>query len=135
MAQKAINTKGRLVSRSRGSKHLPYRRTFSVDDSLQSMMMKVRGEFISNGIDLDSTRALNMFLALGIKKFNERPWNDETEKLVIAYVFNDKLKWESLVDEMQDEFVKSVPKIIKQVSEELAKILVAAKEAASKAAA
>jgi hypothetical protein len=118
LEEKTFNTGSRLVKRSKGEKHMPFRRTISIDDVLHSMIQKTRGEFLSHEIDVDYTRSVNMLLALGLKSFNERKWSAEESALIRAYVSNDKLKWESIIDEAQDEFIKNLPSIVKQIAKE-----------------
>jgi len=122
MKGKGLNARSRLVNRSKGERHMPFRRTVSIDDALHSMIQKTRGQLLSYEIDVDYTRAVNMLLVLGLKKFNEHQWSAEEAALIRAYIWNDRLKWESLIDVAQDEFMKNLPKIAKDLAEKFIEV-------------
>ena len=69
-------------------------------------------------IELDYTSAFNMFAMLGLNRFlNNKPLTDPEWAIVQRCIFGFKeLKWEALVDQMQDDLLKNIlPKLMEEL--------------------
>lgn len=90
------------------------RRTITVDDTIHLLVNRVRARFLDANIELDYTRAINMLLALGLKEYNTNSTNEVNVELIKAFTFNETLKKDSILDELQDELIKELPKVLSQ---------------------
>ena len=108
----------RLLSSRRfrrlGSKNLMpgVKRSLTIDEPIHAAINKARAKFLDSNIDIDYTRAANMLLALGARRFSEAPWDDKTTETVLTYLKSEELKMEALSDEIDSEVVNQFPKVI-----------------------
>ena len=87
------------------------KRSLTIDEPLHAAINKARAMFLDKNIDIDYTRAANMLLALGARRFSEN-WDDKTAETVIAYLRSEELKMEALTDEINSEVVNQFPKMV-----------------------
>ena len=62
-----------------------------------------------------------MLLALGLDTINTKPWSNRATEIIIAYGMNDQLRFESAIDELQNEFIKRLPQIFVDLQAQLEK--------------
>lgn len=93
---------------------MPQRRTITVDDTVHLLVNRVRARFLDANIELDYTRAINLLLALGLKTYNTNPMEQGNQELIRAFAFNEHLKSNAILDELQDALIKELPAALKQ---------------------
>jgi hypothetical protein len=97
------------------------RRTITVDDVLNKVINMIRAKLLMIGIDLDYTSTMNMLVALGAFRWlsataGNNPFTNEEWTIVEYYIAGNKeLKWESTIDQLIDEFIKTkLPQILEK---------------------
>jgi hypothetical protein len=90
------------------------RRSITIMDKLHLEILKLRGQLMILGIDIDYTTMLNICLEFGIKKMNSKDFTREDAKLITDYASDPKLKEDALYDVLRDNFVNSISQIPKK---------------------
>jgi hypothetical protein len=95
------------VCGARGEK-AKMRRSITIMDKLHLEILKLRGQLMMLGIDMDYTTMLNICLEFGIRKMNSKDFTREDAKIIADYASDSKLKEEALYDILRDNFVNSL---------------------------
>jgi hypothetical protein len=79
------------------------RRSITVTEKNHRALLKARGEIMSlMEVDADYTTSLNLFLELGLRRYDSRALSEDEMRIIIAYLADESLKNEGRVDELTE---------------------------------
>jgi uncharacterized metal-binding protein len=84
------------------------RRSITIMDRLHLDILKLRGELMMMGIDMDYTAMLNLCLEFGIQKMKTKDITQEEARMVADYALDTKLKEEGVYDVLRDNLINTL---------------------------
>jgi hypothetical protein len=94
-------TGGNGASGASGDKKM--RRSITVTENNHKGLLRARGELMSLlQVDADYTTSLNMFLELGLRRYNSRQLSPEEMRVITEYLADENLRSEGCMDELTD---------------------------------
>ena len=99
------------------------RRTITVEDSLNKAIQKIRGTLTENDMEVDYTTMINLLATLGFLRLADIDrWTPLENSVFNYFMGHEQLKLEATLDQMQDIYVKQIPRIIQSVIDAAKKI-------------
>jgi hypothetical protein len=81
------------------------RRSITVIEKNHKALLKARGELMALlETDADYTTSLNLFLELGLKRYNSRTLSEDEKRIILGYLADENLRNEARLDDLTEWF-------------------------------
>ena len=96
-----------------GDEHTVIRRTITVEDSLNKAIQTIRGKLTEQDREVDYTTMINLLATLGLFRLPDiDKWTLVETSVFNYFMGHEQLKLEAAIDQMQDLYVKQMPRIV-----------------------